>query len=68
MLGYVCFQKSMKQYTDAPSYSLLARNDDAVQQLGPKTIRIVSGDLIVAGSDTTATGLSVVLSLMSSNL
>ena len=58
----------MKQYTDAPSYSLLTRNDDAVQHLGPKTIRIVSGDLIVAGSDTTATGLSVVFPPMFYNL
>lgn len=41
------------------SYSLLTRNNDAVQQLGPKTIKIVLGDLIIAGSDTTATGLSV---------
>lgn len=48
-------------------YSLLARNDDAVQQLGPKTIRIVSGDLIVAGSDTTATGLSVAIFLLLKN-
>ncbi|PVH82542.1 cytochrome P450 [Cadophora sp. DSE1049] len=48
-------------------YSLLTRNDDAVQQLGPKTIRIVSGDLIIAGSDTTATGLSVAIYLLLKN-
>ncbi|KAH9209845.1 cytochrome P450, partial [Leptodontidium sp. 2 PMI_412] len=48
-------------------YSLLTRNNDAVQQLGPKTIKIVLGDLIIAGSDTTATGLSVAIYLLLRN-
>ncbi|KAK0121998.1 hypothetical protein ONS95_010266 [Cadophora gregata] len=49
-------------------YSLLSRNDNAVQQIGPKTIRIVSGDLIIAGSDTTATSLSVAVFLLLKNM
>ncbi|KAH7413024.1 cytochrome P450 [Cadophora sp. MPI-SDFR-AT-0126] len=48
-------------------YSLLTRNDDVVQQLGPKMIRTVSGDLMIAGSDTTATGLSVAIYLLLRN-
>ena len=41
------------------SYSLLTRDKDAVQQLGPNTDQIIAGDLIAAGSDTAATGLAV---------
>ncbi|KAL2064126.1 hypothetical protein VTL71DRAFT_4620 [Oculimacula yallundae] len=45
-------------------YSIMTRNKDAVQQLGLANIKTISADLIIAGSDTTATALTVAIYLL----